>query len=103
MVKLQILLRQPWRTSEGIERVRDLLGTMGMKPTSSGRTTLSAEIAEDSFEQLFHVPVTKLDSRPPGGRDFGRSGGGVSDDLIVPEPLGEYVESITVASPYLRL
>ena len=103
MIKLQILLRKPWRTSEGIERVRDLIETMGMQPTLSGRTTLSAEIAEDSFEQVFHVPVTKVAGQPPSDRDFGRSGGDVSEDLMVPEALDEYVESITVASPYLRM
>lgn len=103
MIKLQILLRQPWRTPEGIELVRDLIKTMGMEPTTSGRTTLSAEIAEDSFEQIFHVPVTKIASRPPADRDFGRSGGAASDDLIVPKPLRKYIESITVAAPYFRM
>jgi len=103
MIKLQILVRQPWRTSEGIERVRELIQTIGIKPTVSGRTTLSAEISEDSFEDVFKVPVTKVASRPPSERDFGRSGGNISDDLIIPEPLRKYVENISVASPYFRM
>ena len=103
MIKLQILLHQPWRTPEGIEAVRNLLKSMGIEPTISGRTTLSAEVAEDSFERIFRAPVTKVAGRPPADQDFGRSGGAVSDDLTVPEPLREYVESIAVASPYHRL
>jgi hypothetical protein len=103
MIKLQILLHEPRRTSEDIERVRELIESMGIEPTSSGSATLSAEITDDLFQELFNVPVTKVSSRAPANRDFGRSGGSVSDDLIVPEPLRKYVESITVVSPYLRM
>ena len=102
MIKLQILLRQPWRTSEGIEQVRDLIKSMGIKPTTEGRTTVSAEITKDAFETIFKTPVQKAAAQPPGSRDFGKSGGHVSGDLPIPESLKKYVESITVASPYLR-
>jgi len=103
MIKLQILLHQPWRTSEGIERVRELIKSLGIKPTVDGRTTVSAEISKDAFDAIFKIPVQKVAAQPPGSRDFGRSGGDVSGDLPIPEALREYVESITVASPYLRI
>lgn len=103
MIKLQILLHQPWRTAEGLERVSKLMKSMGIKPTTGGRATVSAEITKDAFESIFKRPVQKVAAQPSGSRDFGRSGGDISGDLPIPEALQKYVESITVASPYLRL
>lgn len=103
MIKLQILLHEPWRTSEGVERVRELIESMGMKPTSQGRATLSAAISKDSFEQIFQTPVQEVASRPPSDNDSGRSAGAIAGDLPIPKPLRQYVESITVASPYTRI
>lgn len=98
-----MLLRQPWRNPEGIEQLRQRAKAMGIKPTAEGRTTISAEITKDAFEKVFSTPVQEVAPQPPGDKDFGRSGGNVSGDLPIPEPLQEYVESITVASPYLRM
>jgi hypothetical protein len=47
--------------------------------------------------------VQEIEPRPPGNKDFGRSGGYASGELPIPESLRDYVESITVASPYLRM
>ncbi len=102
MIKLQILLQKPWRTPEGVEQVRKIIKSIGLKPTAKGSTTVSAEISKDSFEELFKTTATEVAAKPPGTRDFGKSGGHASGDLPVPEPLQKYVESITVASPYLR-
>jgi hypothetical protein len=103
MIKLQILLRQPWRTVDGIKRVRELANQIGIKPTAEGLTTISAEISKDAFEEIFHMPVQEIAPQARGTRDFGRSGGNVSGDLEVPESLKEYVDSITVVPPHLRL
>jgi hypothetical protein len=102
-IKLQVLLREPWRTAEGVGRARALMAELGMTPTAEGRATISAEIGRDEFATLFQRSVEEIAPQAPSGRDFGRSGGHISGELPVPEPLREYVESITVASPYLRL
>lgn len=103
MIKLQILIRQPWRTVEGVERVRGVASSLGIKPTAAGRATISAEVGEQGFEAMFHRPLQEVLPQPPGSSDFGRSGGYVSGDLPIPEPLKEYIESITVAPPYIRM
>jgi hypothetical protein len=102
-IKIQVLLRGPWRTAEGVERARALMAELGMKPTAEGRATISAEMSRDEFATLFQRSVEEIAPQAPSDRDFGRSGGHVSGELQVPEPLREYVENITVASPYLRL
>jgi hypothetical protein len=103
MIKLQILLRQPWRNAEGVEHVREVASSLGIQPTAEGRATISAEVGEQAFETMFHTPVQKLMPQPPSGSDYGRSGGSVSGDLPIPEPLKEYIESITVAPPHIRM
>ena len=102
-IKLQLLLKQPWRNPKGLDLLRKHAHALGITPTAEGLTTMSGEITKDAFETLFKTPAHEVDSQPPGDKDFGRSGGAVSGDLPVPEPLAEYVESIAVASPYLRL
>lgn len=102
MVKLQILLRQPWRTADGVERVRTLASALGIKPTAEGRATISGELGEQAFEAMFHTSLQKVSPQPPSTADFGRSGGYVADDLPIPDELKEYIESITVAPPYVR-
>jgi hypothetical protein len=98
-----MLLRQPWRNAKGIKQLRQRAKELGIKPTAEGLTTVSAEITKDAFETIFKTPIQEAPARPPGDKDFGRSGGHVSGDLPIPKPLEEYVESITVASPYLRM
>jgi hypothetical protein len=102
-IKIQALLLPPWRTAEGVERARALMAELGMKPTAEGRATISAEMSRDEFATLFQRSVEEIAPQAPSSRDFGRSGGHISGELPVPEPLREYVENITVASPYLRI
>ena len=103
MIKLQILLSRPWRTAEGVETVRELAAAVGIKPTAEGRTTISAEVTPDEFAEIFRTSVQEVEPRPAGDRDFGSSGGHVAGELPIPQPLRKYVESITVAAPYLRM
>jgi hypothetical protein len=87
-VKLQLLLRREWRTSEGVEEVRKILDSLGLKLTASGLATVSAEATPERFESLFGVKA---------------SGGHTTDDLTVPAPLDKYVASISVAPPHIYL
>jgi hypothetical protein len=102
-VVLQILLRKEWRTAEGIAVVRKLLTALGLKPTTSGLATISAEIDPELFEALFGVKATELAPRQPGASDFGTSGGHMSEDLTVPAQLAQHVQSISAAPPHTYL
>ncbi len=102
MIKIQILLREDWRSPAGVKKVQEVAGTLGMKPTSSGLATLSAEMEPRVFESLFKQKVGEVSSCPPGKGDFGSPGGAVSGALQVPESLREWVENITVAPPHIR-
>jgi len=94
------LLRREWRTSEGIEEVRKILTSIGLKPTASGAATISAEAEPERFESLFGVKATEIAPRGPGGTDFGASGGHDSPELAVPAQLAQYVQSISAAPPH---
>ena len=101
MIKLQILLRKS-TIPAGVKRVQDIAETLGMKPTSSGAATMSAEIEPGVFESLFGDRAEQVPSRSAGKTDFGSPGGAVSGVLKVPESLKQWVESITTAPPYTR-
>lgn len=103
MIKLQILLRSRWRNAEGVARAREIAEQLGIKPTAEGRATLSAEVEPEAFKAIFQEPAREVEPSQPGERDFGGPGGHIAGELPVPEPLRKYIESITVASPYLRL
>jgi hypothetical protein len=102
VTKIQILLRKECRSGAGVEKVKEAAESLGMKPTSSGTATLSAEMEPGVFASVFGEMAQALASRPPGQNDFGSPGGEVSGPLEVPESLREWVESITVAPPYTR-
>lgn len=102
VIKLQILLHKAWRTPQGIDMVKKIAVSLGIKPTVSGAATVSGEIEPRAFESLF-VRKVKGVRPPPGKRDFGVPGGADSGLLAIPEPLREYVESITVAPPYILM
>jgi hypothetical protein len=102
-IKLQILLRREWRTSNGTEEVRKILIAIGLKPTASGLATISAEAEPERFESLFGVKATEIAPRGPGETDFGTSGGHASADLAVPAQLAQYVQSISAAPPHTFL
>jgi hypothetical protein len=102
-VKLQILIRKPWRNDEGIRCVRALAEQLGMTITLAGAATLSAEMPAKACEELFGTTLTPVASRPPGQSDFGRTGGYASGELPVPAQLEKYVENISVAPPHIRL
>jgi hypothetical protein len=102
-ILLQILLRKEWRTADGVEEVRKILVSLGLKPTGSGLATLSAEATPERFESLFGVKATEIAPRGPGPADFGTSAGYVSPDLTVPVQLAKYVQSISAAPPHTYL
>jgi len=102
VINLQILLRNEHRSPADIEKVREIAQALGMKPTSSGAASVSAEMEPLTFESMFGQKAPETPSRMPSRGEFGAPGGSVSDVLPVPEILQPLVESITVAPPYIH-
>lgn len=103
LVKLQILLRKEWRTPQGVEEVRNLLVSFGITTTAAGAATLSAELGDSRFRDVFGTTAIDTPPSSPGEGEFGRSGGHVSQDLKVPAALSEYVESVSAAPSHIYL
>ena len=78
-IRLQLLLRPEHRNPAGVEAASKVVETLGFETTGKGRTSLSARVNEQEFEQLFGAKAA------------------VHEPLPVPQELAEYVESITVA------
>jgi len=86
-----------------MDMIKKIAESLGIKPTTSGSATLSGEIEPQAFESLFAEKVRKVTSQPPGNGNCGTPGGDGSGLLVIPEPLREYVESITVAPRYILM
>ena len=103
-INISILLRKQCRTPEGIARVKEIAGSLGIRPSASGRTSISGKMPIESFVKIFQVSPTPIEPRSPGKSDFGSSGGYTVDtELHIPTQLKEYVEVISVVSPPARL
>jgi hypothetical protein len=102
-IKLQVLLRSEWRTPQGVEKVREILRTIGLIPTIGGAATISAEVDPKQFQHIFGVTVTETAPQPPRNNEFGMSAGHVSPDLEIPAALSDFVESISAASGHSYL
>jgi len=102
-VKVQILLRKQWRTPEGIATVKTIAASLGITPTTSGIASVSGEMDSQAFKILFGAEIRRVRPRPPRGTHYGSPGGVVSGTLRIPEPLQEYVESVTVAPVHIRM
>jgi hypothetical protein len=86
MMKLQVLLREQWRNPDGVESVKKILASLGLRATISGLATISAEVEQSQFESLFGGETAD----PRDEKQFPAA-------LRIPGPLTPYVESITVA------
>jgi hypothetical protein len=102
-IKLQLLLRSNWRSPQGLDKVRQILASLGLTPTAGGLATISAEVEPEKFKEIFGVTATETAPQPPAGQEFGRSGGYTSPELQVPAALSEYVQSISTASGHIYL
>ena len=102
LVKLQLLLRKESRTPQGVAAAKGIALSLGIVPTASGFTSLSAEMQDEAFESLFKQNLRKVEPRAPSAADFGSPGGSSAGPLEVPTALQPYIESITIAPPYIR-
>lgn len=75
-VRLQVLVRKNARNERGIAAAEAALRALGFEITGTGRATLSVRTTPETLRALF---------------------GDERRDLAVPEPLADYVESMSVA------
>jgi len=89
LVRLQLLLRREWRTPEGVAAVEKALPALDMQPTAHGAATVSGVMDAGVFEKRFGAVSGIVPFK--------------TDTLETPQPLREYVESISVASQHVYL
>ena len=75
-VRLQVLVRKNARNERGIAAAEAALRALGFEITGTGRASLSVRATPETLRALF---------------------GDERRDLAVPEPLADYVESMSVA------
>ena len=92
-IKLEVLLKEPWRHAEGIQRVQRILNALGLQTTATGRVSVSAEATLESFRRVFPAVAREAPDAVPDA----------TQALTVPPDLAEYVDSIAVVPPHLRL
>lgn len=103
MINISMLLRKPWRTSQGAMQVREIAPSLGITITTGGHISLSGRVERKSFEQIFGVSPTSIAPEISTENDFGTTGGyATEEELTVPEELSEYVEIISVVPPVRR-
>ena len=88
MIKLQLLLRHPAQGPQLDPALRARLEAHGMAVTGSGCATVTAEIAEDAFDQLF-------DCQPEHASGFA-TGPLAAPCLRVPPDLLDTISTITL-------
>lgn len=90
-VPLQILVRDGYRTGEGIASVAQQLRDIGLDVTASGRATLSARATPDTFARLFGraAPAVIGDGVDHHASDD-------DTELRVPAALRDAIASITI-------
>jgi hypothetical protein len=104
MVQLQILPKKEYRNPAGIELLRSKLKSAGLNFISAGYASISAEIDEVSFGELLGSKLRVIEPKPSGDRDFGAAGGYAADSaIVIPSSLAPWVESITIAPPFIRI
>ena len=87
-VRLQLLLRAPWRSEKGRAEVQAALHALGFEVTGSGQASVSARATPEAFAAVFGGTPPAVNRNAPADADL---------DLAVPASLAASVESITVA------
>ncbi len=92
-MKLQVLLHPQQRNPSGVENAKQILQSLGIRPTATGAASISAEVDDEKFQSIFGIP-------PPEGS----SAGAVSTETLpVPESLKNCVASISIAPRHIYM
>jgi hypothetical protein len=103
VVKLQLLLRLEHRTQQGAATAAAAAQALGLKITSIGAASISAEAEPSLFSALFGPSPSDVAARGAGGTDFGAPAGfSLQGEPTVPPALTELVEGVSVPEPYVR-
>ena len=94
MIKVQLLLQPSSRTPAGVAATKAIAAALGLRPTTSGAASVSAEVDPAQFTALFGIAAK--DAKPAGPQDPR------SAPLRIPEPLRGCVESITIAPAHIH-
>lgn len=92
-VRLQMLLRAPWRNDRGLADVQTALHALHLEVTGVGRASVSARASPQAFDAVFGAT-------PSEAMDVAS---GLDVPLAVPSALAEWVESITVAPQHIMI
>jgi hypothetical protein len=92
-MKLQLLLHPHQRNCDAVATTKKISTSLGIHPTAEGAATISADVDEDTFQSLFGIPPEENSSNTSAAKE----------SLSVPDPLKEYVQSISVAPHHLYM
>ena len=101
-IKLQLLLDKAHRRDESKRAVQEALAGLGMRVTKVGAATVSAEIDASDFERLFGRKF-KEPHAPDDARAVGFQGPTGDSPLPIPNPVRDYVASITVSAGFIAM
>ena len=92
-MKIQVLLHPQQRNPSGVENAKQILQSLGIRPTAAGAASISAEADPEKFQSIFGIPPPE--NLPPDAVS--------GPSLSVPEPLKDYVESISIAPRHIYM
>jgi hypothetical protein len=90
-LRLQVLLREPWRNDAGRSAVERALGELGMHTTGGGQASVSARATPAALATA--VGAAEPDAYVPPA----------DGELPVPPSLAEYVSSLTIAPQHIAM
>lgn len=104
MVPLTLLLKPDYRNTYGRETVERLCQQLNLRIVSSSNVALCAQATVEQVKVQWGIEPQRNSQRPPESRDYGTpSGFNHSDELTVPAAWEEWVESIVIEPPAIRL
>ena len=102
-ITISAVLKESSRTASNVETVLAAASKLGMKPESSGLSTVSLSVSHDKFAQLFGEVPKEIPARSAVEGDLGAMAGRFTvQDLSVPDELTEHVASLSVEPPAIR-
>lgn len=106
-VSVSLLLHKQARTPKDFETVKQRLVELGATSVIDGRVSLSCRMPAEAFRRAFAASVSKVDAALPKKSAVSDSGSPAGYQLqgpvSIPASLADYVESVSVEPPAVRL
>lgn len=102
LIVLEILLKQDASEKKLGQSVASICKTMGMEPRMVGDRSITVEVEQGIFKEIFGFEVTQSKEEVnPIVRDFGSSDGYRSDQILqIPGKLSDLVKNISISMPH---